>query len=146
MYPPAAALNSSVFLVTVSNHFPKFLQAESGSSVFCARSYEPNPSMTVCPANRQRAKVFVEYRSTRRKKKNFERTKRGTGQNGRRAEGKRRQKNNAQRNGNCDGRMGTSGEERTTKQGKRYSGTETSGGRHATKRGNGAGGAEALGG
>ena len=44
-----------------------------------------NPSGTVCLANRQRAKMFFEYNSTRRKKERTgERRKRDTGQNGRR--------------------------------------------------------------
>ena len=42
--------------------------------------------MTVCLSNRQRAKLFVEYSSTRRKKerKSGERRELNTGQNGRR--------------------------------------------------------------
>ena len=42
----------------------------------------PNPSVTVCLANRQRAKMFVEYNSTRRKKERTVRRKRETGQDG----------------------------------------------------------------
>ena len=34
VYPRAAALNSSVCLLTVANHFSRFLQPASGSSVF----------------------------------------------------------------------------------------------------------------
>ena len=44
----------------------------------------PNPSVTVCLANHQRAKWFVEYNISRQKGKNGERRKRDTGQNGRR--------------------------------------------------------------
>ena len=39
----------------------------------------PNPSVTVCLVNRQRAKKFVEYNSTRRKKKRTVRRKREKG-------------------------------------------------------------------
>ena len=78
---------------------------------------KPNPSVTVCLANSQRAKLLVEYSSTRRKKerKSGERRERNTGQNGRRDGRKRRRASNARRNGKTDGQTGTLGEQRLTK-------------------------------
>ena len=77
---------------------------------------KPKPSVTVCLAKRQRAKLFVEYSSTRRKKErtvsaeSATRDKTGVGM-----EGKRRQTSNAQRSGKSDGQTGASGKQRATK-------------------------------
>ena len=68
---------------------------------------KPNPCITVCLENRQRANLFVEYNSTRQKKekKKCERRKRDKGQNGRRDGRKRRRTSNAaRRNEKPDGR------------------------------------------
>ena len=104
----------------------------------------PNPSVTVCLVNRQRAKKFVEYNSTRRKKRRTEARKGGRTGDG--TDGKRRRTSSARRNGKPDGQMGASGEWRATKRENGTGGAETSGGWRATKRENGTGGAETSGG
>ena len=100
---------------------------------------KPNPIMTVCLANCQRAKLFVKYSSTRRKKKERPvssesatrvRTVDGTDK-------KRRRARNARRNGKPDGQTRTSGEWRATKRENGTDYTEVLGGRCATKRENG---------
>ena len=100
--------------------------------------------VTVWLANRQRAKMFVEYNSTRRKKKK-ERCA-GSAKGDRTGDGKRRRTNNARRDGKPDGQTGASGEWRATKRENGAGGAETSGGWRATKRENGTGGAETSGG
>ena len=102
--------------------------------------------MTVCLANRQRAKMFVEYNSTRQKEKercagSAKRDRTGDG-----TDEKRRRKSNARLNGKPDGQTGASGEWRATKRENGTGGAETSGGWRATKRENGTGGAETSGG
>ena len=68
--------------------------------------------MTVCLANRQRAKLFVEDSSTRRKKErdlsaeSATRDRTGDG-----TDGKRRRTSNSRRNGEPDERTGASGEQ-----------------------------------
>ena len=91
--------------------------------------------MTVYLANRQRAKLFVEYKSKKERKVSVEgavrdRTGDGTG-------GKIRRTNSARRDGKLDGQMGASGEQRATKRENGTGAAKTSGGRRSTKRENG---------
>ena len=92
------------------------------------------PSIFFCLANRQIAKLFVEYSSTRRKKersvstKSAIRDRKGDG-----TDGKRRRTSNARRNEKPDGRTGKSGEQCATKRENGTAGAKTSGRWRATK-------------
>ena len=98
---------------------------------------EPNPNMTACLANRQRAKLFVEYNSTRRTKERNVRAEGATrDRTGDGTDGKRRRTSNARRKGKPDGRTGATGEQRVTKRENGTGGAETSAGRCVTKREN----------
>ena len=99
--------------------------------------------MTVYLANRQRAKLSVEYNSTRRKKGRrvsaISATRDRTGDG---TDGKRRRTSNARCNRKPNGRAGAPGEQRATKRENGTGGAEMSGGRRATKRENGTDGKE----
>ena len=99
---------------------------------------KPNPSMTVCIADCQRAKLFVKNSSTRRKKERAVSAESATrDRTGDGTDGKRRQTKNARGYWKPDGRTGASGQQPAMKREKGTWETETSGGRRATKGENG---------
>ena len=101
--------------------------------------------MTVCLANRQKAK-FLSSTVVLGERKSGEGRKHDTGKTGDGTNGKRRRASNARRNGKPGGRTRTSCEQRLTKRENATRRAGTSGGRRATKRENGTGEREASGG